>query len=120
MPAEGPAARLPALPEHDLPPELHASVEPHGRHLSALVLRDEPGRLSALQLLKTLDTGPEEPLEKTVNLVSTVLSVPMAAVSLVERNRQWFKARRGVPTAETPREISFWTHTIQEREALIV
>jgi len=120
MPAEGPIARFPALPKHDLPPELHASVKRHGGHLSALVLRDEPGRLSALHRLNALDTAPEEPFEKIVNLVRTVLSVPMATVSLVERDRQWFKARRGVPTAETPRETSFCTHTIQERDPLIL
>jgi len=84
------------------------------------MLHDEEGRLSALQRLDALDTPPEEPFEKIVNLLRTVLSVPMATVTLVERDRQWFKAQRGMPTQETPRSISFCTHTIQEREALVV
>jgi len=84
------------------------------------LLHDEEGRLAALHRLDALHTAPEEPFEKIVNLVRTVLSVPMATVTLVERNRQWFKAQRGMPSQETPRSISFCTHTIQQREALVV
>jgi diguanylate cyclase (GGDEF)-like protein len=84
------------------------------------LLQDEEGRLAALHRLNALDTPAEEPFEKIVNLVRTVLSVPMATVTLVERDRQWFKAHRGMPAQETPRSISFCTHTIQERGALVV
>jgi diguanylate cyclase (GGDEF)-like protein len=52
--------------------------------------------------------------------VRTVLAVPIATVTLVDRDRQWFKAQRGLDVQETPRGISFCTHTIQQREALIV
>jgi diguanylate cyclase (GGDEF)-like protein len=85
-----------------------------------VMLRDEEGRVAALGRLNALDTAPEEPFEKIVNLVRTILGVPMATVTLVDRDRQWFKAHRGMPAQETPRSISFCTHTIQQREPLIV
>jgi diguanylate cyclase (GGDEF)-like protein len=83
-------------------------------------LIDEPARLAALKRLAVLDSAPEEPFENVVALVRTVLDVPMAAVSLIDEDRQWFKARCGVDIDETPREISFCTHTIQQREPMII
>jgi diguanylate cyclase (GGDEF)-like protein len=84
------------------------------------LLRDEPARIAALQRLGVLDTAVEEPFEKIVTLVRTVLAVPMATVTLVDRDRQWFKAKRGLESDQTPRSVSFCTHTIQQREPLIV
>ncbi len=83
-------------------------------------LHDDDARLAALRRLDVLDSAVEEPFEKIVTLVRTVLGVPMATVTLVDRDRQWFKARRGIDVAETPRSISLCTHTIQQREALII
>lgn len=83
-------------------------------------LHDEDARLAALHRLEALDTPKEAPFEKVVALVRTVLSVPMAAVTLVERERQWFKAESGLGTTGTPRSVSFCTHTIQKREPFIV
>ena len=85
-----------------------------------LQLRDENARIAALRRLDVLDTAVEEPFEKIVTLVRTVLAVPIATVTLVDRDRQWFKAKRGLDRSETPRTISFCTHTIQQREPLIV
>lgn len=84
------------------------------------LLRDEPARIAALHRLEVLDTAVEEPFEKIVTLVRTVLAVPMATVTLVDRDRQWFKAKRGLEVDQTPRSVSFCTHTIQQREPLIV
>lgn len=83
-------------------------------------LRDDAARIAALHRLDVLDTGIEQPFEKIVTLVRTVLAVPIATVTLVDRDRQWFKAHRGLDRQETPRSISFCTHTIQQREPLIV
>ena len=83
-------------------------------------LHDDDARLAALHRLEVLDTAPEDPFENVVTLVRNVLGVAMATVSLVDRDRQWFKARRGLDGDETPRGISFCTHTIQQREPLIV
>ncbi len=83
-------------------------------------LYDDDARIAALHRLNVLDTAAEKPFEKIVTLVRTVLAVPIATVSLVDRDRQWFKAQRGLDRQETPRAISFCTHTIQQREPLIV
>lgn len=83
-------------------------------------LHDDDARIAALRRLDVLDTAVEEPFEKIVTLVRTVLAVPIATVTLVDRDRQWFKAQRGMAVRETPRAISFCTHTIQQRDALIV
>jgi diguanylate cyclase (GGDEF)-like protein len=83
-------------------------------------LTDEPARLAALQRLAVLDTEPEEPFDNVVDLVRSVLGVPIAAVSLIDEDRQWFKARSGVDAEETPRDISFCTHAIMQPDPLII
>ena len=83
-------------------------------------LHDDDARIAALRRLDVLDTAIEEPFEKIVTLVRTVLAVPMATVTLVDRDRQWFKAQRGLDCKETPRSISFCTHAIKQREPLII
>ena len=85
-----------------------------------LLLRDDDARVAALRRLDVLDSAIEEPFEKIVTLVRTVIAVPIATVTLVDRDRQWFKARRGIDETETPRDVSFCTHTIQQREPLII
>lgn len=83
-------------------------------------LHDEAGRLGALRRLEVLDTEPEEAFESVVSLVRTVLRVPIATVTLVDADRQWFKARSGMPFAETPRAVSFCTHTIRQDDAFVI
>lgn len=81
---------------------------------------DEFARVAALQRLSVLDTEPEEAFENIVALVRTVLGVPMAAVSLLDEDRQWFKARSGLDVMETPRVTSFCTHAIAQDLPLVV
>ncbi len=81
---------------------------------------DEAGRLAALRRLNVLDSGPEEAFENIVSLIRTVLRVPMAAVTLLDENRQWFKARRGIDASETPRDVSFCTHVIQQGQPMVI
>lgn len=83
-------------------------------------MQDDEARVRALRRLDVLDTAPEEPFEKIVTLVRTVLAVPIATVSLVDRDRQWFKAQRGFDRNETPRSGSFCTYAIQQPEPLII
>lgn len=83
-------------------------------------LHDEDARVAALRRLDVLDSAAESPFEKIVTLIRTVLAVPIATVTLVDRDRQWFKAERGMNCRQTPRAISFCTHTIQQREPLII
>lgn len=83
-------------------------------------LNDEPARLAALRRYDVLDTPPEEPFDKLTALVRSILNVPICAVTLVDSERQWFKSRPGLGVTETARDISFCTHTIQQRVPLIV
>jgi len=83
-------------------------------------LQDETARLAALRRLQILDTAPEEPFENVVSLVRTVLDVPMCAVTLVDEDRQWFKAESGLNCSETSRDISFCSHAIRQRAPFAV
>jgi diguanylate cyclase (GGDEF)-like protein len=83
-------------------------------------LADEPARLAALQRLAIMDTPREEPFDNVVNLVRTILGVPISAVTLVDGDRQWFKAIEGLEAVETPRSESFCAYAIQQRAPLLI
>jgi PAS domain S-box-containing protein len=81
---------------------------------------DESRRLEALREYNVLDTLPERALDDLTKLAAHLCGVPMATISLIDEDRQWFKSRLGMPATETPREISFCGHAIQQRELFIV
>lgn len=83
-------------------------------------LHDEEGRLRALERMQVLDTAPEAPFNRIVHLVQRVLDVPMCAVSLVDKDRQWFKAESGLAVPQTPRDVAFCAHTIGMPQPLLV
>ena len=83
-------------------------------------LHDEAGRLAALRRYEVLDTPREAPFDRITGLVQAVLNVPIATVSLIDSDRQWYKACLGMDSVDLPRELSFCTHTIQSRDLLIV
>lgn len=76
--------------------------------------------MAALKRYEILDTQPEGPFDRITALVRNALNVPMAAVSLMDGDRQWFKSRQGLDVCETARDISFCTHTIGGRDPMIV
>jgi diguanylate cyclase (GGDEF)-like protein len=88
--------------------------------LSAFKANDEEARLSALDRLQVLDTPPEDVFEGIVSLVTQILQVPISAISLVDRRRQWFKAQRGLAVFETPRDLSFCSHGIASTNPFII
>lgn len=73
---------------------------------------DEVERLRALRDLDILDSDPEETFDDLTALAAQLVGVPMALVSLIDADRQWFKSRQGVPMRQTPREWSFCAHAI--------
>lgn len=81
---------------------------------------DEAARLAALQRLAILDTPREAAFDNVVSLVRTVLRVPISAVTLVDRDRQWFKAIEGLDATETPRSESFCAHAIHQDAPLLI
>lgn len=83
-------------------------------------MSDEIARLSALRRYKILDTAPERLFDRITALVRLTFDVPIAAISLVDRNRQWFKSCDGIDFIESAREISFCTHMIATRAPMVV
>jgi DNA-binding response OmpR family regulator len=86
----------------------------------ALTSRDEEQRLAALHGLRILDTPPEERFDRITRLAASSFNVPMALISLVDRERQWFKSAHGLDVTETSRETSFCSHAVSSHEVLIV
>jgi len=81
---------------------------------------EEARRLQALHQLKILDTTPEERFDRITRLAARFFGVPIALVSLVDHDRQWFKSRNGLQVAQTSREVSFCGHAILQDETLVV
>jgi GAF domain-containing protein len=82
--------------------------------LPAPIPADDETRLQALRELLILDTPPEQRFDRIVEFAASEFDVPMALLSLVDRDRQWFKARVGLDACETSREISFCGHAITQ------
>jgi PAS domain S-box-containing protein len=80
----------------------------------------EAERLAALRHYNILDTLPEQGYDDVTKLAAFICGVPIALVSLVTEDRQWFKSEYGLGSRETARELSFCAHTIESREMLIV
>jgi diguanylate cyclase (GGDEF)-like protein/PAS domain S-box-containing protein len=81
---------------------------------------NEAARLRLLKHLQLLDTPPEESFDRITRVVAEMLQVPIALVSLIDENRQWFKSRIGVDVCETPRDIAFCAHALPEADMLVI
>lgn len=85
-----------------------------------MTARDEAGRLEALRGLSLLDTPASDAFDQITRLAARLFGTPIAAISLVDERRQWFKSRLGLAATETPREHAFCHHTIRSREIMVV
>jgi len=83
-------------------------------------LSDEAYRLSVLVSLDLLDTPPEAEFDALVHIAQQMLKCPIALVSLVDDQRQWFKARCGLDATQTPREQAFCVHALAVDDMLVV
>lgn len=81
---------------------------------------DEQARLQALRSLGVLDTPPEERFDRLTRMAKRLFGVPIALVSLVDENRQWFKSCFGLDASETPRDLSFCGHAILGNELFVI
>ena len=88
--------------------------------MGTLVPSNEAARLAALNRYAILDTEPEQCFDDLVILASHVCKTPMALLSLVDDERQWFKSAVGVQLRETPRQISFCAQAIQQGDNLFI
>lgn len=86
----------------------------------AALPENERARLDKLRQYKILDTIPEEAFDSITRLLATILDVPIALVSLVDSDRQWFKSKVGLDEDETSRDIAFCSHAILDQKVFVV
>jgi PAS domain S-box-containing protein len=88
--------------------------------MKAPLAENEVARLAALHRLGILDTPPELAYDELSALAAYICQTPIALISLVDEDRQWFKSRVGWTTGETPRDVAFCAHTILQPDLFIV
>ena len=88
--------------------------------IEAALPKNESGRQSALDSYEILDTESEAAYDDLTQIAARVCRVPIALVSLVDRQRQWFKSRVGLEAPETPRQIAFCSHAILDPSEVFV
>lgn len=88
--------------------------------MSAPTPDDEARRLAVLRDYAVLDTAPAEILDGLTELAATLCGTPIALITLIDVNRQWFKARYGTQLRETRRDDAFSAHAILQPEMLVV
>ncbi|MAP34491.1 MAG: histidine kinase [Halomonas sp.] len=81
---------------------------------------NETKRLTALHVLNVLDTPADTAFDRITELACELFDVPIALVSLVDKERQWFKAHSGLEAYETNREISFCAHAVAANRPLVI
>ena len=81
---------------------------------------NETDRLQDLYDYQLLDTPEEDDFNEIVRLASDICKVPISLITLVDAGRQWFKAKVGLDTPETPRDISFCGHAMLNGEIFVV
>ncbi len=81
---------------------------------------DETQRLETLRSLDILDTASEERFDRVTRMAKRMFDVPIAIVSLVDENRQWFKSCLGLDVSETPRKVSFCGHAILDDAVFVI
>ncbi|MEH1895529.1 MAG: PAS domain S-box protein [Nostoc sp.] len=85
-----------------------------------LLPENEGQRLEVLNQYQILDTPPEEIFDELAQLAANLCETPIALISLVDTEREWFKSKIGVTTSEIPRSISFGSYTILQSKILII
>ncbi|MEH1772250.1 PAS domain S-box protein [Nostoc sp.] len=81
---------------------------------------NESQRLEVLNQYQILDTPPEEVFDELVQLAANLCETPIALISLVDAEREWFKSKTGVTISEVSRSISFGSYTILQNQILII
>jgi hypothetical protein len=101
-------------------PSTRPAALPAGRAGSRVIDLDEEARLGALHDLAVLDTAPEERFDRVTRLAQRLFGVEIALVTLIDRDRQWFKSRAGTDLEEVPRDLSFCSVAIRSGDTTVV
>ena len=80
----------------------------------------EQQRLEMVRHYEILDTFPEESFERLTRLAATIFATPIALISLLDHGRQWFKSNYGLDVGETPLDVSFCRHAIEEDGVMVI
>lgn len=88
--------------------------------MSFPIPHNEPERLAALHAFRLLDTAPEQVYDDLTSLAAELCGTPIAALSLSDSHRQWFKAKVGMDVSEMPRSISCCAHAVLQPELLVI
>jgi len=88
--------------------------------MTVAIATNEAKRLKVLWQYDVLDTVPEEVFDDLTELAARICEAPIALISLVDENRQWFKSKVGITVNETSRDISFCSHAIEQQELFII
>lgn len=99
---------------------LHAAANLLAMRKARVFASRERERLRILQALQLLDSAREPFLDAVVASAATIANTPIAALSLIDVDRQWFKSALGIDAAETPLDASFCRHTIVDATPLVV
>lgn len=82
--------------------------------------KKEKQRIQAIQRYHILDTQEEQDFNEIVDLAAQICETPMALLTLLDSDRQWFKAKKGIDIKESPRDIAFCAYTIQHEDVMII
>ncbi len=86
----------------------------------APIPRSEEIRLADLHLYDLLDTAAEPAFDELRELAAQICNCPISLITLVDKNRQWFKSKQGIDDSETARDVSFCSHAILDDEVMVV
>lgn len=88
--------------------------------LNPILPVDEANRLKMLKELLVLDTAPEARFDMITHYAATLFQVPIAFISFIDADRQWFKSKCGIEITETPRAFSLCAHAVRANQMLVI